>query len=175
MQPSEAVLHHGDVSHALYFIRTGQAAVYKPRNSRNSSPVILPIPGKNELRSTSDGDSGAGIKLIEEDMERVAVLDRGAAFGEQSFMSELPSTATVRVINYSEIMRLWKSEFEAVVVMYPALRMHMLGVQRELRMSYRAKEAREQFLRTDPAHNKSGLKSLIAAVTKITRSTRTIR
>ena len=82
LQPGEAVLHHGDVSHALYFIRTGQAAVYKPRNNRNSTSVNLPIPGENELRSTSDGDSSAGIKLIEEDMERVAVLNRGAAFGE---------------------------------------------------------------------------------------------
>ena len=44
--------------------------------------------------------------------------------------------ATVRSDGYSEIMWLTRSDFEAVCAMFPALKIHVLGVQKELKKSY---------------------------------------
>eukprot|EP00966_Prymnesium_polylepis_P216192 5004691-Prymnesium_polylepis.1 len=55
---------------------------------------------------------------------------------------------TVRTIGYAEIMRLWKKDFEEVVKMFPALRVHMLGVQRELKEKWKTEQARTNFNKT---------------------------
>ena len=37
------------------------------------------------------------------------------------------------------MMRLWKNDFDAVVTMFPSLRVHMIGVQRELKEQYKVR------------------------------------
>ena len=140
------MLHHGEISTALFMIRTGQAEVVKAHGQDSSVSR-----GLSET-STTDAEGSSAF-------ERIALLERGTAFGEQSFVSEMPSLATVRSTCYSEIMRLWRDDFEGVVAMFPALRVHMLGVSRQLKHSYKAATARAQYMQLEKAH-KSKKKSL---------------
>jgi len=44
--------------------------------------------------------------------------------------------ATVRSDGYSEIMALGRADFDVVCQMFPALKIHVLGVQKELKKTY---------------------------------------
>jgi CRP-like cAMP-binding protein len=110
--PSEVVIHQGDISEALYFIRSGKAEVLK-----------------------IEGPMGLPSEDFEDDRV-VAVLKEHACFGEQSFMTQSPALATVRSVGYCTLMRIFKADFDRVVAMFPALRVHMLGVQREQLQEY---------------------------------------
>jgi len=114
--PFETVIHQGDVGIALFFIRAGGAEVLK--------------------QGAGEGDD----EMI------VTRLHEFACFGEQSFLLRQPSMATVRSIGYSEIMWLVRSDFEAVCEMFPALKVHVLGVQKELNRNYHKLRAREAVL-----------------------------
>ena len=67
----------------------------------------------------------------------VGAIDIFACFGEQSFLLNSASLATVRSRIYSEILRLGRFDFDHVCAMFPALRTHVLGVQREMREHYK--------------------------------------
>ena len=75
----------------------------------------------------------------------------GLQFISQSSISPIPhrmshSRLMWQVVVYSEIMRLWRKDFDVVVGMFPTLKVHMLGVQRELRAMYKTQAARSQCL-----------------------------
>ena len=111
--PMETIIQQGDVSYALYFIRSGCCEVLKLEG-----PVGLP------------SESAEPLGLV------VTTLRENACFGEQSFMTQQPALASVRAVGYSTLMRIWKTDFDTVVEMFPQLRVHMLGVQREQMREY---------------------------------------
>ena len=105
--PMEIVIQQGEESRALFFVRSGTVQVIKDTNQ--------------------DGEEG----------QIIATLEEHACFGEQSFLLGTEALASVRAKHYSEIMRLWRIDFDAIVNMFPALRVHMVGVQRELQQQYK--------------------------------------
>ena len=107
----------GDITRTLYFIKSGECEVLKLEG-----PIGLP--------NDDDDENPLG--------PRLHVLREHACFGEQSFMTQQPALATVRSISYTTLMRIYKSDFDVVVAMFPQLRVHMLGVQREQMMEYKS-------------------------------------
>jgi hypothetical protein len=96
--PSEVIIHQGDVSYALFFIRSGRVDVL-----RLSGPVGLEVP-------EDDGDSLG---------DNVATLHDGQCFGEQSFLRHTPSLASCRARGYVTLYQIFKVDFERVQSMFP--------------------------------------------------------
>jgi len=105
--PFETIIHQGDVGNSLFFIQTGGADV---------------------LKKVGEGDDAQEILVVQ--------LSEFACFGEQSFLLGQASMATVRSVGYSEVMSLGRSDFDVVCGMFPALKIHVLGVQKELKKTY---------------------------------------
>ena len=116
--PDETLIHQGDISYALYFIRSGSVQVMKLEG-----PMGLEAP---------TGQDPLGIS--------VATLNEGACFGEQSFISAKPSLASVRTLGYTTIYQIFKTDFEKVQSMFPQLRMHVAAIQREKAREYKEDE-----------------------------------
>eukprot|EP00325_Prymnesiales_sp_UTEX-LB-985_P007184 CAMPEP_0174696820 /NCGR_PEP_ID=MMETSP1094-20130205/2876_1 /TAXON_ID=156173 /ORGANISM="Chrysochromulina brevifilum, Strain UTEX LB 985" /LENGTH=860 /DNA_ID=CAMNT_0015893685 /DNA_START=37 /DNA_END=2619 /DNA_ORIENTATION=- len=133
--PGETIIHQGDISPALFFIRSGTCDVIKSEGLMPPSLRSSSAPGGgDDRRSIADdrrsigGEDGCGTV--------VTTLNEYACFGEQSFMSQKPALATVRSNGFTTLMRIYKTEFDMVVAMFPKLRVHMLGVQREQMIGY---------------------------------------
>lgn len=65
--------------------------------------------------------------------QSLAVLKEGESFGEQSFLNdEQLSLSSVITLDYCELMKLKRSDFEVVCECYPELQMHVEGYKREM-------------------------------------------
>jgi CRP-like cAMP-binding protein len=73
---------------------------------------------------------------------RVAVIDQGSVFGEQSFFDRLPRSATVRALTDGELRSLTPEAFEVLAAREPDLaRMVLLDLGRILSLRLRATSA----------------------------------
>ena len=131
--PSELIIMQGDVTRALYFIRSGACEVLKLEG-----PMGLPTSDSFDL----------GASAVDHELGPVvAVLRDHACFGEQSFVRQTPALATVRAQGYTTLMRIFKRDFDVIVRMFPRLRVHMLGVQRDQLQEYKLSESQGKTLR----------------------------
>jgi len=137
--PNETLIHQGDVSYALYFIRSGIVTVMKLEG-----PMGLPS-------EEATGQDPLGVP--------VATLREGACFGEQSFMCGKPSLASVRTVGYTTIYQIFKTDFEKVQSMFPQLRMHVAAVQRDKARAYKEDEISRSCRRKNRQSMWKGLKS----------------
>lgn len=73
---------------------------------------------------------------------RVAVIEQGSVFGEQSFFDRLPRSATVRALSDGELRSLTPEAFEVLAAREPDLaRMILLDLGRILSLRLRATSA----------------------------------
>jgi CRP-like cAMP-binding protein len=73
---------------------------------------------------------------------RVAVIEQGSVFGEQSFFDGLPRSATVRALTDGELRSLTRDAFEVLAAREPDLaRMILLDLGRILSLRLRATSA----------------------------------
>jgi NTE family protein len=91
----------GDVSDALYILKSGSLGAYRTRgeqNSRDGRPLLL------------------------------GMVNIGETVGELGVIAQRPRSALVRALRDSELLRLPASGFRRLVLKYPETMLHTLGV-----------------------------------------------
>ena len=73
----------------------------------------------------------------------IATLREHACFGEQSFLSSMPSLATIRSTGYSTLGLIHRSDFEAIQEMFPQLRVHVMGFRKEAIRDYHSQQSQK--------------------------------
>ena len=124
--PLEVVITQGEVSQCLFFIRSGKCQVVT-----FTTGVVDKTLGSDDSRRSRR--SRRGSSMAQEMTTRVlAELSEYSCFGEQSFLLQSVTNASVRSLGYANLMRLFRNDFEVIVQMFPALRVHML--QRQIKL-----------------------------------------
>ena len=149
--PGEIIIMQGDVSRALYFVRSGMCDVLRKNNESDGWQSQNRISTRISNDEGNDGES-FGSRNVRGRLESSESLDNSelgtllttlkehSCFGEQSFHGDTPAFATVRSRSYTTLMRIFKQDFEMVATMFPSLRAHVLGVTREQLRDYRIAE-----------------------------------
>lgn len=96
---------------------------------RLTEPLVF-LPGDDVVRAGEYGDamyfiSSGRVEVTNPDGRELAVLEAGSFFGEMSLIHGQTRVATVRCLEYCDVYRLSKENFDKLLAKYPAFHEHV--------------------------------------------------